>query len=370
MRIKMSVKDLKVAVSKMEKVLPARPSLVILNGILIDAKGTAGGVNLISTDLENTMRVTVKGEIQEEGQAVIPGKTFSGLVKQLDGDIEITAQKETAEVKSGDKNYGFNTYDPDEFPVFPTVKEAIKFTIPPQITLEGLNLTRPFINIDEPRPQFRGTLLDIKSGAITFVGTDTKSLSLYSSKGNINTKDVKVLLPVKAANILTAIMGDNSGPDILVNQNTIAFNFGDVCLVSQLLSGAEDFPEYMKVIPAVDKLKPVICKKDTLVSALRRVKIFASERYNRVSMKLAENKAELAVISPETGKAVETIEVEHTSPQTSIYFAIDNLLTGVLSIQCEELAMGYKDDKSPVLLTSAENSEEHKVVIMPLKKEG
>jgi DNA polymerase III sliding clamp (beta) subunit (PCNA family) len=60
--------------------------------------------------------------------------------------------------------------------------------------------------------------------------------------------------------------------------------------------------------------------------------------------------------------------VAHKDAEITIYFNIDNLTIGLASIKGEEVMISYTDEKSPVVLESAETSE-HKVVVMPLKGE-
>jgi DNA polymerase III subunit beta len=269
-------------------------------------------------------------------------------------------------VKAGSSKYKFNAYDPAEYPVFPDFAGSKNFTIPPMILQNGIEATRPFIDTDEPRPHFRGILVDITPDkTINFIGTDTKSLSLLKIKG-IEAEPIKVLLPMKCVNLLSSLL--EVGPEIMVVDGRICFNFlNTTVLSSQLLHGAEDFPDYEKVIPTKN-LNAAVCKKGILLDTLNRLKIFASDRYSKVSLKLADNTAELALLSPESGEARESIGVAHKDAEITIYFNIDNLTIGLASIKGEEVMISYTDEKSPVVLESAETSE-HKVVVMPLKGE-
>lgn len=362
MHITVNLNDLKAGIGKVEKCLPSKATIAITEGVFIRADEN---INLIATDLENTMMVKITGEVKEQGNAVINGKKFAALVKQLDGSIEIKTEGDSVEVKNNGRKYAFNSYDPDEFPVFPELKDYVEFTMPPKILSEGIKSVLPFVDAQEPRPQFRGVLIDTEADIINFVGTDTRSLALYRITKQSGLNQYKALLPVKAANILTSIISD--APEITANKNIVAFKFlDDVVLISQLLSGAEDFPEYNKVIPAKE-LNTAVCKKGILLSALRRLNIFTSERYNKVIVNLAENQAEMVVISPDSGKAVEVIELAHNGA-IKIAFAMEAFLTAIQAVQGEEILISYTKGEQPVIVQSA-GSEEHKVVVMPLKLE-
>jgi len=361
MQIKFDARELQKAVAKVEKVIPSNPAIAIISGVLIRA--AEGGIDLIGTDLENTMRCMVKGEVIEQGEAVIPGRRFCALVKQLDGEIVINTKDNGAEVKSGGKKYDFITFNSAEYPAFPELRDMIEFKLPPQILANGITYTKDFIDKDEPRPHFRGMLLDIQGDTVNFVGTDTRSLSHYKVEKCLDLKDCKVLMPVKSVQILHGLITQQ--PEITATNNVIAFNFGDTVLVSQLLAGVEDYPDYTKVIPTKNLLT-VEMKKSDLMNALKRTAIFASERYSKVSITIGENKAVFGIKSPESGEARESIGIENKEGEITIYFNITALLTAANSVDSETVRFNYTDNKSPAVLRGIEGNE-HTVGIMPLK---
>jgi len=79
MEIIVNSKELENALNCVAKVLPSKSTMEILSGILIEGKDE---LNLISTDLENTIKVSMKCNFKK-GSILIPGKQFISLIKQI-----------------------------------------------------------------------------------------------------------------------------------------------------------------------------------------------------------------------------------------------------------------------------------------------
>ncbi|HNS32686.1 MAG TPA: DNA polymerase III subunit beta, partial [bacterium] len=302
MEIIVKSSEIKNALDKISNILPAKPALMITNGILIEVKDD--GVSCISTDLENTIKVNMECKIVKKGNLVIGGKKFISLIKQIpDDEIRITRKDSTVEIKCQNSKYSFIVMDYDEFPKFP------KFTGDAVVSIEGEKIKKAIskikfcIDAEEPRPHFRGGLLDIKEDSLNLVATDTKRLAIFKITPETKyQKTYKCLLPYKLINILPALIDDDN-IDIAIGKNQISFKYKNTYLVAQLLSGSEDFPDYAKVIPDETKQKEVFIKRDALLSTLKRLSLFTSDRYNKVKISLGKNVASFAVVSPDVGEA-------------------------------------------------------------------
>ena len=367
---------LKEGVGKVEKVVPSNPAIQVINGIRIQANED---VSFFATDLENTVRAGVKGEVKSAGDCVIPGKRFAALVKSLDGEVEITAKSGEVKVVTGGKEYKFLAYDAGEYPVIPDHKETARLTIPPAIFYEALNLTKSCIDPDEPRPHFRGILFDVKDSTLNVVGTDTRQLALYKyHTAGEGLPDCQFLLPLKTASLILSagqikitapeiiLCGDSDGKFI----SRAIFSWGDHVIWAQLLSGVEDFPDYDKVIPKKTENSAIFNRAD-LISILKRLSIFTSERHNKFSMMLAKETAELAILSPETGNARESIKATYRLPQDeaiTTYFPVNMFMANMSNLKSDQVRMSYTDGDKPVIIEDPAN-EFYTAIVMPLKGE-
>lgn len=361
---------LKKECEKIEDVLPVKPSLMITGGILFDVKEI--GFSLTATDLENTIKLHIECEKIKKGSAVINGKKFISLIKQLpDSDIRITKKDNSVEVLCGESKYMFPSMDEDEFPKLQKFTGDITIALESNILREGINKVRFCIDAEEPRPYFRGGLLDIKEDKVNIVGTDTKRLALFTIKTDQKqSHSYKCLLPYKLMGIITSLSNDNNQPiEISIGENQISFNFQTTYLLSQLLSGSEDFPDYTKVIPEEKQLKILHIDREMFLTVLKRISLFTSDRYNKARLSIGKNTLIMSVVNPDVGEANEKIEIEYNEDkEQNLAFPPNYLIDFLAKSEDSKLVLGFSNEKSPVLL-KGEKTEGYLYVAMPLKLE-
>lgn len=367
MEIIVKSSEMKKVLDKVNSILPAKPTLTITSGILIEAKEDE--VYCISTDLENTIKMNINCQVVKKGNAVITGKKFISLIKQLpDEDIKITKKESALEIKCKNSKYSFIVMDYDEFPKFPKFSGDTLLHIEGEKFKKALEKIRFCIDSEEPRPHFRGGLIDIKESSLNFIATDTKRLSMFKIvTDKKNFKPCKCILPYKLINILSTLL-DNDLIDISIGKNQISFKYKNTYLVAQLLSGSEDFPDYEKVIPEEAKQKVAVIQRETLLSTLKRISLFTSERYNKVKISFGKNIAGFSVVSPEVGEAQDKIDIEYDSQDQDLAFPPLYLVEFLQMVEGEKVHFCFTSEKTPVLIRDSQQSD-YLYVAMPLKLE-
>jgi len=358
---------LKKVCGKIEGLLPVKPAIMITSGILFEVKET--GVFLTATDLENTIRVSIESEKNKKGNMVITGKKFISLIKQLpDEDVKIIQKENSAEVVCKNSKYTFPCMDYEEFPKLPKFNGDVSVKLNGDILRNAIDKVRFCIDPDEPRPHFRGGLFDIKEDSLNFVGTDTKRLALFkvTSEGKYG-NPYKCLLPFKLMGIISMLADSGESVDLSIGKNQIVFNFKDTYLVSQLLAGSEDFPDYAKVIPSEKQLKYAYLNREEFLSTLKRISLFTSDRYNKVKMSIGKNVLILSVVSPDVGEAHEKMDIEYTEDkEQDLAFPPNYLIDFLHKVEDERIILGFSSEKSPIILRGDKKAE-YLYVAMPLK---
>jgi len=358
---------LKKVCGKIEGLLPVKPAIMITSGILFEVKET--GVFLTATDLENTIRVGIESEKNKKGSMVITGKKFISLIKQLpDEDVKIIQKENSAEVVCKNSKYTFPCMDYEEFPKLPKFTGDVSVKLNGDILRNAIDKVRFCIDPEEPRPHFRGGLFDIKEDSLNFIGTDTKRLALFKITGEGKYGNpYKCLLPFKLMGIISMLADSGESVDVSIGKNQIVFNFKDTYLVSQLLAGSEDFPDYAKVIPSEKQLKYAYLNRDELLSTLKRISLFTSERYNKVKMSIGKDVLILSVVSPDVGEAHEKMDIEYTGDkEQDLAFPPNYLIDFLHKVEDEKIILGFSSEKSPIILRGDKKAE-YLYVAMPLK---
>lgn len=361
-------------------ILPSKPAMAICGGIFLEAKGNV--INMIATDLENTIKVSCEGiSINEEGNTVIPGKQFISLIKQFKNEeIKIEKKEKTINVISENSQYSFNEMEIEDFPKFPKFSSEINFKVKGETLKNGFRKIVFCIDPEEPRHQFRGGLLDIKERNINLVGTDTRRLSLFSVLYQDSfQKKIKVLLPYNLIKKMINLLNEEE-IEISIGKNNISFQIsfqkniekskqinGNIIFVSQLLSGAEEFPDYEKVIPDIKKSRISKINTDLFLNSLKRISLFTTERNNRVKLSFRKNSLILST-SGELGEAQERINVLYEEEDLDISFPPEFLVDFLEVIDKEEFIFAFTASSKPVLMKEEEFSN-FLYVCMPLKSE-
>ena len=81
-----------------------------------------------------------------------------------------------------------------------------------------------------------------------------------------------------------------------------------------------EFPDYKQVIPSAPRAAGAGRRATTLLAALRRISLLASERSHGVKLQLEPGTLELSASNPDVGEASEDLEVAYSGDPISIGF--------------------------------------------------
>ncbi|MCM8804756.1 MAG: DNA polymerase III subunit beta [Candidatus Omnitrophica bacterium] len=379
MKININSEVINSALNYISDILPSKPQIAICGGIFLECKDD--NLILMATDLQNTVKISIECDIKEKGQTVIPGKQFISLLKQFKKEeIRIEKKEKFINIISEKGQYSFIEMEIEDFPKLQKFSSEITFKIKGETLKEGFKKTIFCIDPEEPRQQFRGGLFEIKDKFINIIGTDTRRLSLFSIIfGDTFKKQIKVLLTHALMKKMINILNETD-VEVLIGKNNISFqtNFiktteenkkitGNILIISQLLTGAEEFPDYEKVIPDIKKSKVSKINKDDLLSSLKRISLFTTEMNNKVKLSF---KKDLLIISTtgELGEAQEKINISYNEEETDIAFQPDFLIDFLEVIENEEFLFSFTSSLKPVLMKPDEEAP-FLYVCMPLKIE-
>ena len=351
--------------NKVSEIVSVKPSINILSGILLESKENE--VVLTATDLENTIRTSIECNVVKKGTGLIPGKKLISLIKQLrDENIKISSKDSQINIQTQNSTYNFLGMNYEEFPNLPKFSGEIIIKVQAKQFKTSIDKTKFCIYPEEPRPHFRGALLEIKNKNYFFVATDTKRLALVREDlKEVVSEDVKCLLPYKLLNSLSNLL-EKGDIEISVGKNQVFFKFDNTFLTSQLLEGSNDFPDYNTVIPDEKNLKIAKIKKSNLQATLKRISLFTSERYNKIKLSFGKQRMVLSVISPEVGEAQEKLEIEYDGNEQDIAFNPEYLLEFLQKAEGETVSFGFTNETKPALL-KADSDPGYFYIAMPLK---
>ncbi|HOJ39260.1 MAG TPA: DNA polymerase III subunit beta, partial [bacterium] len=195
MELTVDRKQLTDSLETVTSVVPSKPAIASLSCVLVETKDAE--VSLTATDLETTIKTSLPATVSKKGQILLPARKILSLVKQLDDkELKLSLAESQVNLQTSSSTYNFFPMNVEDFPKLPKFSGGISFSISSSLLRDSIQKTKFCIYPEEPRPHFRGALLDIKEDKWNFVATDTRRLALVQT--NLETKvgqNVKCLLP-------------------------------------------------------------------------------------------------------------------------------------------------------------------------------
>jgi DNA polymerase-3 subunit beta len=335
-----------------QNVVSTRTTLPILSNVLLNADGQH--LEITATDLDVTVACKVEAKITKPGSTTLPVKKLFGIVRELNGEIEVeTDEKNIASVRSGSSYFKIHGLGADEFPPMPKFKDDRKVTVS-QDTIRGMLKKTAFaVSTDESRYVLNGIFISLKEGKMTFVATDGRRLALVDEEVDLAEKSAgEFIVPAKAVNELTRLLQDKGTVEIKFGENQASFalqneNGFSVLLITKLIEG--NYPNYRQVIPGEAKERIPLVREE-FQQALRRAEIMTSEKANSVKLAFGKNNLTITANSPEVGEARETMAVNYKGKEFAIAFNPRYLIDPLGALTEDEVFLELIDELSPGVL--------------------
>ncbi len=332
-----------------QNVVSTRTTLPILSNVLLVAAGDR--LTLTATDLDVTISKTVDAKVENEGSFTIPVKKLLSIAREVGGkQIELEVENNQCSIKSGSSAYRVNGLPAEEFPPLPDFSGQTTIQMSQVRVKTMLRRTSFAVSTDENRYVLNGLYLSFKENKLTMVATDGRRLALAEEEVELpNDNPLEVILPTKAIQELSRLLGDEGDVEIQITENQVSFGqkekkgIGSL-IVSKLVEGA--YPNYKQVIPSESKHR-VTLDKDELFHALRRAEIMTSEKANSVKLTFSENNLTFTANSPEVGESRETMAIKYGGEETSIAFNPQFFIDPLKALEEEEVHFEFTDQLSP-----------------------
>lgn len=341
------------SINIVQKAVPSKTTLSILEGILFEAKN--GKLKLTATDLEIGIETIANVDVIEPGKIVLSAKIVGEIVRKLpDADIEIeTAENNLVYIKSENSSFKVVTLPSEEFPELPVVKKENGITLSQSILRDMIRQTIFAVSTDEVRPILTGVLLDITGDTLTMVALDGFRMAVKWN-GIINDNNFKVVIPGKSLSEIAKILNENDDPvNIYFSKNHIQFQVEDTLIVSRLLEG--EFINYKQIIPSEYKIK-VKVSTSSLMESCDRAALFARDSSN--NMIKFEINDDLMIIrsNSQNGDVYEEIKIQKEGNDIEIAFNAKYFIDVLKVIESEEITIEFTTNVSPSIMRPCEKT--------------
>lgn len=363
MKAVISKQDLVNIISKIQNIVPAKPSSPILANVLLEAVDDQ--LIMSATDLTVSMRCYVEAKVIEEGAIALPAKRFFQLIRELTApQIKISAPThEAAEITAGASLFKIHGMNRQEFPEFSNLSATPELTLPRSILKEMFSKTAFAAAKEDSRFTLNGVQIQITNQKATFIGTDGKRLSKISTSMPLESGfQGNYLVPLKAVDEMVKLLDDSQDFATLnLTYDKISLEAGPITLVSKLLAG--QYPDVDRVIPS-KVLHQCQIHREELASLLRQISLFTSENNHSVRFSFEEGQLHLSATSNEIGEGRVSMPVDYSGEKLDIAFNPFFFLDILRHSKDETIQFGLNDPHNPGLIT---DSGAALFVLMPMR---
>jgi len=143
MKLQILQEDLSRALINASRFTSAHAQLPVLGNIMLSTKKTK--LQVLATNLEISILISVGAKIEEEGKITVPAKVISEAISNLDlGLIDLESQKEELKVKTQKTNLTISGMNPSDFPkVAESINPKASISMPRQDHLGAAPAARP-----------------------------------------------------------------------------------------------------------------------------------------------------------------------------------------------------------------------------------
>jgi len=347
---------------RVQNVVSTRTTLPILSNTLLQAGKDS--LSLTTTDLDVAVRCSVEAEVSKPGATTLPARKLFSILKEVPAaDIEVEVdERNAASIRCGSSFYKIMGLPEEEFPQFPKPEGGKTLKLEQAALRDMLKKTAYSVSVDETRYVLNGVYLSVKPDKLTVVATDGRRLALVERDMEIpKGAESELIVPSKAVGELQRLLGSSGDVSLSVGENQILFTLGDTILVSKLIEGT--YPNFRQVIPTEAKER-VQLERETLLAALHRASILASEKSQSVKLNFSKNTLTITATTPEVGEAKETLSINYKGKDVTIAFNPQYLMDPLRNLDADEVFMELTDELSPGVVKV---NEPFLYVLMPMR---
>jgi len=366
------------------RVVERRNTIPILSNVLLRAE--SDGLRLKATDLDMEVTDLVPADVPQPGATTVPAHMIYDIIRKLPEGAQVSLEvSETGamQIRSGRSRFTLQTLSENDFPDLAAGDLPHRFVLPASDLKRLIDKTQFAISTEETRYYLNGIYLHAAatgSGetALRAVATDGHRLARIEMPAPRGAEEMPgVIVPRKAVGEIQKLIEDGSASvGIELSQTKIRLTFdaasasgdeaapsGGVVLTTKLIDGT--FPDYQRVIPTAND-KRLTVEREDFAKAVDRVSTISSERGRAVKLTLGDRRLTLAVNNPDSGNAVEELDVDYDATPLEIGFNARYLLDIAAQLEGETALFRLADPGSPTLIQDREGAPAL-YVLMPMR---
>lgn len=319
MKIQLERDVLAEAVQWAARSLPTRPSVPILAGLLVRAD--AAGVTFSSFDYETSAQITVRGQVADEGEALISGRLLADISRSLPAKpVDISATDSRMELVCGSARFTLQTLPVADYPTLPQMPEATG-TVPSSSFAQAVAQVVVAAGRDELLPVFTGIRIEIEGDVVSLLATDRYRMALKELTWNPGSTQASATALVPARVLAETARSMTAGEQVTLSLASGSTGDGIIGFLgdgaagqrqttTRLLDG--EFPKVRHIMNTTAVMNVRVSTAEAIAAA-KRVALVA-ERNTSLRMLIGEGYVTLEAATGDQAQASESIEASVDQP--------------------------------------------------------
>lgn len=349
------------------RVIGSKNSLPILDDVLFRLEGNQ--LSLTASDGETTIRTRLEVEEAEgSGMVAFGAKILIETFKQFPEvplQFKIDEQNFGMTISSPNGEYSVVGVNGAEYPEIPfdAGQDSHAVTMSSELLLNAISKTIFCTAEDELRPVMNGIFFDMTPEKATLVATDAHRLVRYTNTTVHVDEPASFILPKKPAMLLKNVLQkDETDVEIRFGARNVLFTFGNTIIVCRLIDGR--YPNYNAVIPQ-NNTNIMTIDRQTLLSACKRVAVFANTSTALIRLALAENSVTISSQDIDFSTAAEEkLECSYAGTPMAIGFKAPFLSEILSTLQSDDIQLELADPARAGLILPSENEENEELLML------
>ena len=340
MRFTISREKLQEGLTAVTATIPAKTTLPVLANILVET--TDKGIRLSGTDLDIAVSTEVAADVEAQGAITIPAKKLSEIARELPpSPVKMAAAGEQrVTLDCGRSHFKILGLPRDEFPSFPAVKFNDSWRIRSGELQKLISHTSFAVSTEESRPILNGVLWELRPERMRMVATNGHRLAKMEMPIKApSAPSSDLIVPPKALEQVRRLFPEDEELEVARGENHLGFRSPFTSVFTRLIEGP--YPNYDQVIPR-DNDRIAIVDRSSLMSALRRMSVIASDQTHRIRLSFNAALVRFSVQTPDLGEATDELPLRFTGDPLDIGFNANYLLEILRYMPTDEVKFTFK----------------------------
>jgi len=371
MNFVVSSSELNKHLQSVSRVINSKNTLPILDNFVFELSDNK--LIITGSDLETTVITYIElDNIEGSGKIALEARKLLDILKEFpEQPLTFNINEETlaTDLITETGKFSIVGQSAEDYPVVPELgADGIDINVTSDVVLSGIEKTLFATANDELRPVMNGIFVEMESGKITFVASDSHKLVRYIRTDVEVSQSASFILPKKSASLMKGLLSkDESAVSLSFDEKNARFTINEYTIICRLIEG--NYPSYNSVIPT-EMPNKLLVDRVTLFTALKRVTVFSNQASYLVKLKVTPN--ELIVSAKDVDFAssgVERANCHYDGDEMEIGFKGTFLQEILSNMSSSDVIVQLSDPSRAAILVPSEtenDSEDVLMLIMPM----